>query len=117
MYPLWRTMAEYDSRCANHVRTLVGGTGMDIADIEQLIREDGWMLQVLSAAQQLDFPDWMVGAGFVSNRVWDWLHGYADRTPLFDVDVIYFDPAHGDASLEGKYEAFLGARLPLPWSV
>lgn len=49
------------------------------------------MMTVLDAARELKLPDWWIGAGFVRSKVWDHLHGYKKRTPLPDIDVIYFD--------------------------
>lgn len=37
-------------------------------------------------------PDWWGGAGFVRSKVWDHLSGFTTRTPIPDIDVIYFDP-------------------------
>lgn len=60
-------------------------------DILDLIKKDKWMMDVLGAAERLNLPDWWIGAGFVRSKVWDYLHGYKKRTPLPDVDLIYFD--------------------------
>src|SRR3990167_2279381 len=60
-------------------------------DIIHIIREDEWMMSVLRIAEGLHLPDWWIGAGFVRSKVWDHLHGYKERTPLPDVDIIYFD--------------------------
>jgi len=61
-------------------------------DVIKLIKQDQWMMDILSAVEKLGLPDWWIGAGFVRSKVWDYLHGYKRRTPLPDVDVIYFDP-------------------------
>jgi hypothetical protein len=60
-------------------------------DILDLIREDNWMMDILKAAESLDLPDWWIGAGFIRDKVWDYLSGYKQRTPLNDIDIIYFD--------------------------
>lgn len=60
-------------------------------DIINLIEKDGWMMDVLRVVKGLNLPDWWIGAGFVRSKVWDTLHGYEKRTPLPDIDVIYFD--------------------------
>lgn len=82
------------------------------------IREDEWMLAVLHAASTLELPDWWICAGFVRSKVWDALHGYAERTPLGDIDVIYYDKKRSDEEMEKGYERRLNALMPgLPWSV
>jgi hypothetical protein len=40
----------------------------------------------------LKLPDGYIAAGYIRNRVWDHLHGFTERTPLNDVDVVYFNP-------------------------
>ena len=61
------------------------------ADIVRIIKDDPWMMDVLKMVKKLNLPDWWIGAGFIRSKVWDTLHDYKTRTPLSDVDVIYFD--------------------------
>lgn len=96
-------------------------------DILDLIKKDKWMMEVLRAAESLHLPDWWIGAGFVRSKVWDYLHGYEIRTPLPDVDLIYFDPSDftkaeaGEYSTkaEDKYQEILNKHkeLCVKWSV
>ena len=87
-------------------------------DIIQLIEQDEWMMTILKAAKTLDLPDWWVCAGFVRAKIWDYLHGYKERTPLADIDVVYFDPADIEEQTEKRYEERLKKILPeIPWSV
>jgi hypothetical protein len=88
------------------------------ADIIQHIREDKWMMDLLSAAQALQLPDWWICAGFVRSKIWDVLHSFNVRTPLPDIDVIYFDPIHLDETEEKRLEEKLKIIHPhIPWSV
>ncbi|WP_028611094.1 nucleotidyltransferase family protein [Paenibacillus harenae] len=87
-------------------------------DIIRLVREDDWMMDVLHTAQALQLPDWWVCAGFVRSKLWDTLHGYRARTPLSDVDVIYYDAGNMEEAEEKKCEQRLRiARPSIPWSV
>ncbi|SEU23912.1 nucleotidyltransferase family protein [Paenibacillus sp. NFR01] len=87
-------------------------------DILQAVQEDEWMMDVLRAASTLELRDWWVCAGFVRSKVWDMQHGYSGRTPLADVDVIYFDSSNAKESNEKALEATLMQRMPaVPWSV
>ena len=45
-------------------------------EILELIRQDKWMMRVLRVAKSLHLPDWMIEAGFVRNKVWNYLYGY-----------------------------------------
>ncbi len=87
-------------------------------DILALVAGDAWMMAALSAVAGLGLPDCWIGAGFLRGAVWDRLHGYGSRTPLDDIDVVYFDPEAPDPAAEAAQERRLGARLPgLPWEV
>ncbi|MUV37756.1 hypothetical protein JNUCC1_01562 [Lentibacillus sp. JNUCC-1] len=87
-------------------------------DILTLIREDDWMMYVLAAAKSLSLPDWWVCAGFIRSKIWDALHGYSERTPIMDIDVIYYDEANIDETEEKRLEQELTNRHPHePWSV
>lgn len=82
------------------------------------ISEDKWMMEILKSAKELNLPDWWICAGFVRSKIWDTLHHFSERTPLPDIDVIYFDPTNMD-ELEGKrLEEKLQSLIPnIPWSV
>jgi hypothetical protein len=90
---------------------------MHDSDILDLIRADPWMMRVLSSAAALDLPDWMIGAGFVRNKVWDRLHGFANaEVQTADIDLIYFDPADLRESTEKDYDRQLRAACDVNWS-
>jgi hypothetical protein len=85
-------------------------------DIIDLIRSDEWMMEILRAAKTLQLPDWWICAGFVRSKIWDVLHGFSKRTPLSDVDLIYFDAANKDEAFEKQIEHKLSqayAQYPL----
>ncbi|MDF2720717.1 MAG: hypothetical protein K0Q59_392 [Paenibacillus sp.] len=86
--------------------------------ILHLVYEDAWMMDILRAARSLKLPDWWVCAGFVRSKIWDTLHGFTTRTPLPDVDVVYFDADNREEETEKRLEAKLSRLLPgIPWSV
>lgn len=94
---------------------------MDIQTEQQittLIEADAWMMDLLRVVQNLKLPDWWICAGFVRSKIWDTLHNYDARTPLADIDVIYFDPSCLDEEMEKRIEQKLFAIMPdIPWSV
>ncbi|GIP38479.1 hypothetical protein J31TS4_17590 [Paenibacillus sp. J31TS4] len=82
------------------------------------IGADAWRMEVLREVRELGLSDGWVCAGFVRACVWDVRHGHAERTPLDDVDVVYYDPERTDPAEEKKWEARLSERRPdVPWSV
>ncbi|WP_322528121.1 nucleotidyltransferase family protein [Salinicola sp. LHM] len=89
----------------------------DAEQIGEWIRDDAWRMEALRQARSLCLPDWWLAAGFVRNLVWDRLHGYSPSTPLNDIDLIYFDPAHAGKRADRKYEQRLQRASTLPWSV
>lgn len=75
-------------------------------------------MAMLRAVARLGLRDCWIGAGFVRNLVWDRLHGYAEATPLNDIDVLYFDPSDRSRASEQLLEARLRRAMPRePWSV
>lgn len=87
-------------------------------DIIEVIKKDSWMMDVLKTAKILDLPDWWICAGFVRSKVWDVLHDFNERTPLPDIDVIYFDSSNIKELEEKNLERRLKALMPnIPWSV
>ncbi|MGJ7912502.1 nucleotidyltransferase family protein [Neobacillus sp. LXY-1] len=91
---------------------------MNEDDIISLITEDPWMMDILKTAKAVQLPDWWVCAGFVRSKIWDTLHNFSDRTPIPDIDLIYFNPSHIDELEEKKMEDRLKTLMPnTPWSV
>lgn len=90
---------------------------MDKEDILNLIREDKWMMEVLKTANFLNLPDWMIGAGFVRNKVWDHLHGFEkEEVDTNDIDLIYYDPDNLEESIENEYDEKLKNKFDADWS-
>ncbi len=91
---------------------------MDSSDILTLIEKDPWMMEILRTVEVLDLRDWWIGAGFVRGKVWDHLHGYKKRTPLPDIDIIYFDPKAVPIEDEVRIWKIVKNKYPdLKWSV
>ena len=85
-------------------------------DIMALIEKDEWMMSVLRVARDLNLPDWMIGAGFVRNKVWDYLHGFDNKeVQTRDIDLIYFDRNKLTEETEKKYEDALKEKLNINW--
>lgn len=86
--------------------------------IIDLIMEDKWMMSILETAKSLNLPDWWICAGFVRSKIWDTLHNFNERTPIPDIDVIYFYPTNIDELMEKKLEEMFKTLMPnIPWSV
>ena len=77
------------------------------------------MMAPLRAVAALGLPDAWIGAGFLRNRVWDALSGFAfDSNPPEDIDVVWFDRTRATAAEDAALEARLRQAMPaLDWSV
>lgn len=87
-------------------------------DIILLIEKDTWMMNVLKYTKSLSLPDWWICAGFVRSKIWDSVNGFEKKTPLPDVDVIYFDASNMCETIDKNLEEKLYSLAPsIPWSV
>jgi uncharacterized protein len=85
--------------------------------LEEILRTDDWSMDVLRTVAELGLPDWAIGAGFVRSLIWDSLSGQ-ERTPLDDVDVLYFESTDTSGMREKQIEhQLLAAKPDVPWSV
>mgnify|MGYP001209321069 FL=1 len=72
----------------------------------------------LELVRSLNLPDWCIAAGYVRNAVWDNLHRYEIRTPLDDVDILFYDRSNLSEEYEKTLEKRLKSVNPQPkWSV
>lgn len=87
-------------------------------EIVGLVKNDSWMMSVLREAETLHLPDWMIGAGFLRNKVWDHLHeikrGVADTR---DIDLIYYDANNQGEEKDKALSIRMRGRLGLDWEI
>ncbi|HFB99831.1 MAG TPA: hypothetical protein ENJ53_03400, partial [Phaeodactylibacter sp.] len=91
---------------------------MNEQDILNLIKKDKWMMKVLKIAEELNFPDWVIGAGFVRNKVWDYLHGFSNlKVDTNDIDLVYFDSKGNSKESDKKISQKLKEQTSIDWEV
>ena len=72
-------------------------------EILNLIKQDKWMMNIIQTASSLNLHDWIIGAGFVRNKVWDHLSGIEKEVvDTNDIDLVYFDPKGNDKEADKK---------------
>lgn len=87
-------------------------------DILDLIRQDPWMMNIINMASALNLPQWIIGAGFVRNKVWDHLSGNKKEVvDTRDVDLVYFDPQGNDQKADEQLSAELRDKTGIVWEV
>jgi hypothetical protein len=79
--------------------------------LEEIVRSTDWLMDALVAAREADPPDWLIGAGAIRTAVWDQLHGYSTRSPLADIDLVFYDPDDLSEQRERDIRALLDAAL------
>ncbi|WP_181299055.1 nucleotidyltransferase family protein [Pseudomonas sp. Q2-TVG4-2] len=90
----------------------------DISRIQSIISSDPVRWRLLEIVDSLKLPDCWIGAGFVRNAVWDYLHGRAPSPVSTDVDVIWFDAERCTPEEDAAFEAVLSGLKPtVKWSV
>ncbi len=56
-----------------------------------IIKNDAELIRLLKIVNELNLQDAFIAAGAIRNLIWDSLHKYPNRTPLNDIDVVYFN--------------------------
>lgn len=82
------------------------------ADILSFIENDREIIKILTLVRDLDLPDSWLCAGFLRSRIWDYQAQLLHRTPVHDIDVIYFNDRFIDDSYEQKAQSQLKAQEP-----
>jgi len=91
---------------------------MDEKQILELVRSDIWMMNVLIEAQKLALPNWMVGAGFLRNKVWDCLHNIKRAgVDTNDIDLIYFDKKSSNEHEDRLLSERMSEKYGFKWDV
>lgn len=86
--------------------------------LHQLVRRADWLMDIIRVVRTMNLPNWAVAGGVIRTLVWDHLHGYAERTPIRDVDVAFFDRSDISRERDHLLEHALSALRPaVPWEV
>ena len=88
------------------------------AGLERAVRRNPCVDAILDGAGTLGLPGWYLGAGCLTNTIWNVLHGFDPVTGVKDYDLVYFDhddlTAEAERSVEARVQrrfADLGAQL------
>jgi uncharacterized protein len=82
-----------------------------VGALELIVRRNPVVSGILERAPQLQLPSWYLGAGAVTQTVWNVLHGYDPTWGIKDYDLVYFDPDDLSADAERVVERQAGEML------
>lgn len=86
--------------------------------IVQILRTNATVYAALKIVKQLDLNDCWIGAGFIRNRIWDYVHTIETPITDSDVDVIFYNKENTSKEYEESIENTLFTVSPdIPWSV
>jgi hypothetical protein len=91
-----------------------------IERLEEILMENEDAQKILRRAPALQMPYWYLGAGGISQTVWNVLHGFDPRHGIKDYDLVYYDAT--DLSFKGEDDFIQKARrlfhdIPVPVEV
>ncbi|MDP3954431.1 MAG: nucleotidyltransferase family protein [bacterium] len=91
---------------------------MGKTEILKIVEDDPWIMGVINKADSLNLSDWLIGAGFVRNKVWDYLHGYnKPNLDTADIDLVYYDPNGNNQEDDEKLSEELKKETRVEWEV
>ncbi|MFD2444764.1 nucleotidyltransferase family protein [Bacillus sp. CGMCC 1.16607] len=74
----------------------------------EIVRENEMIVKVLDILQELkDAPNCYLGAGAITNTIWNYLSNYPLTYGISDIDIVYFNSGH----LEPEYEETIRIEL------
>lgn len=91
---------------------------MNTTDILDLIRNDPEMMRMIKVAEVQQLKDWLIGAGFIRNKVWDTLHGKTSQEGYqSDIDLVYYDPHGNNEEMDRALGEELQGSTGVEWEV
>ncbi len=91
---------------------------LQVEALEGALERNAIATAILEGVGRTGLPSWYLGAGGVTQTVWNQLHGFDATTGIRDYDIVYFDPddltAGSEKALEDELQrqfAHLGSRL------
>lgn len=72
--------------------------------LEEILVRQHAVAAILDRVPCLDLPDWYLGAGCITQTVWNALHGFELTFGIKDYDLVYFDPDDLSQQAERHFE-------------
>lgn len=72
----------------------------DVSRLSSYLDQNEVVQRILARADDLELPDWYLGAGCIPQTVWNVMHGFSALDHIRDYDLAYFDTS--DTSYEAE---------------
>lgn len=59
--------------------------------LEKILKQNEIISEILKRTPNLQMPNWYLGAGCLSQTVWNWQHNFELTHGIKDYDLVYFD--------------------------
>lgn len=82
-----------------------------VGALKSIVRLNPVVAAILDWGPQLQLPSWYLGAGAVTQTVWNILHGFDPTSGIEDYDLVFFDPDDLSADAERLVERKAGELL------
>lgn len=105
---------------SNHLRFSGADPATQHRALEEIVRGQATLMDVLTGLRELGLPDHLLVAGAIYNEVWNHLTGRPPLTGVNDIDVFYFDAGDIGWDAEDRVIKAVDARfagLPVPVQV
>ena len=79
--------------------------------LQQALTQNPIAESVLAMAGEMRLPGWYLGAGAVTQTVWNLRHGFPPAAGIKDYDLVYYDPEDLTAESERRVAQQVAARL------
>lgn len=81
--------------------------------LQEILEKNNVIQNILKLAPSLAMPNWYLGAGCISQTVWNFLSGFSLNHHIKDFDLVYFDSSDLSYEAEDRYiqkakDLFLG---------
>ena len=65
---------------------------LQINSLQTVLGQSPIISEALERPESLDLPSWYLGAGCISQTVWNHISGMPPHSHIKDLDLVYFDP-------------------------
>ena len=69
-------------------------------ELADIVQEHSAVYEVLQIGSELNLSNWYIGAGCITQSVWNKYHNYPINQNILDIDLVFYEPNEMDKSYE-----------------